>query len=382
MRRKVFFIGIDKAIEDEINNCIAVQSTAWFIQPAKIQPSVSRNKVWNTLNVDFLGSLPNGKYVFAIMDQRSRFPFAAVTDGTSAKNLIKVIHVIFGQYGYSRKIISDNGPTFKSKEIKGYFSKHAIIHHWITPYWPQANEEIERFMKPMMKFIQSAYIEQNDWENALQEFLLSYRVTPHFSTQIPPADLMYLLRIRYSLPDVSNDINPKSMQRTSLWNDSLAKQKWLDYTTGKRRRKESSLNVGDQVLVKQIRQNKLSSLFKPYPYRIIGQNDPMLTADHMSANHENTRNQTHFKSTPETAIVPKQEQVEYELEEELQPEVVGEVVECENEALRHNENETKTHNEKRIRNETDVPYMNGENTNKHLFLSHIWQKLLLLLLLF
>ena len=37
----------------------------------------------------------------------------------------------------------------------------------------------------------------------------------------------------------------------------------------------------------------------------------------MSTNHEITRNQTHFKSIPETAIVPKQEQVEHELEEDL-----------------------------------------------------------------
>ena len=129
------------------------------------------------------------------MDQRSRYPFGAVTVSTSAKNLIKVFHVIFGQYGFPLKIISDDGPPFKSKEIKDYFSKHAIIHHRITPYWPQANGEIERFMKLMMKVIQSAYLEQNDWENALQELLFSYRMTPHSSTQIPPGDLMYLCHI-------------------------------------------------------------------------------------------------------------------------------------------------------------------------------------------
>ena len=100
MRSKVFFIGMDKAIEDEINNCMACQSTGRPTPPAKIQPSLLPNEVWDTLNVDFLGPLPNGKYVFAIMDQRSRFPFAAVTASTSAKNLIKVFHVIFGQYGY------------------------------------------------------------------------------------------------------------------------------------------------------------------------------------------------------------------------------------------------------------------------------------------
>ena len=209
-------------------------------------PSLLPNEVWDTLNVDFLGPLPNGKYVFAIMDQRSRFPFAAVTASTSAKNLIKVFHVIFGQYRYPRKIISDNEPPFKSKEIKDYFSKHAIVHQWITAYWPQGNGEIEYFMKPIMKVIQSAYIEQNNWENALQECLFSYRVTPHSSTQIPSTDLMCSRRICYTLPGISNEINK-----------SLANQKWLDYTTGKRQPKESSLNVGDRVLVKQTRQEKL-----------------------------------------------------------------------------------------------------------------------------
>ena len=122
---------------------------------------------------------------------------------------------------------------------------------------PQANREIERFMKPMMKVIQSAYIEQNDWENALQEFLFSYRVTPHSSTQIPPANLMYSRLIRYTLPDISNEINSNSKQSTLQRNDSLGKQKWLDYTARKRRQKGSWLNVSDRVLAKKTRQNKL-----------------------------------------------------------------------------------------------------------------------------
>ena len=65
---------------------------------------------------------------------------------------------------------------------------------------------------------------------------------------------MYSRRIRYTLPDISNEINSKSMQSTSQWNDSLAKQKGLDYTAGKLRPKENSLKVIDRVLVKQNRQ--------------------------------------------------------------------------------------------------------------------------------
>ena len=51
----------------------------------------------------------------------------------------------------------------------------------------------------------------------------------------------------------------------------------------------------------------------------------MLTAKHMSINHEINRNQKYFKSIPETAIAPKQEQVEHELEEDLDLEGLGEV---------------------------------------------------------
>ena len=106
------------------------------------------------------------------------------------------------------------------------------------------------------------------------------------------------------------------MQRTLQPNDSLAKQKLLDYTTGKRWSKEILLNVGGQVLVKQTHQSKLSLMFKPYTFRILGQKGTMLTANHMATNHEITHNETYFKSILETAIVPKQEQVEREIQED------------------------------------------------------------------
>ena len=94
MKRKVCFIDMLEAIEDEIDNCISCQSTARPTSPTKIQVSSLRDEVWDTLNKDFIGSLPNGKYVFAIMNQRLRFPFAAATIIASPKNLIKVFHVI------------------------------------------------------------------------------------------------------------------------------------------------------------------------------------------------------------------------------------------------------------------------------------------------
>ena len=97
---------MDKATEDKINKCIACQSTGRSTPPVKIQPSPLPKEVWYTLNIKFLGPLPNGKYVFSIMDQQSRFPFAALTASTSIKNLLKVFHVIIGQCVYLQKSLA------------------------------------------------------------------------------------------------------------------------------------------------------------------------------------------------------------------------------------------------------------------------------------
>lgn len=157
-------------------------------------------------------------------------------------------------------------------------------------------------MKPTMKVIQSAYIEQKDWENVLQDFLFSYRLTQHSST-IPPADVTYLRHNRHSLTDIFNKINLKSIQRILQQNDS--QQKNVDL-------KKSLINIGDRILVKQLCQNNLSPLFQPYPCQIISKKGAMLTGRHMSTNQEIIHNQTHFKSIPETVIVSKKEQVKYE----------------------------------------------------------------------
>ena len=46
MRNKVFFIDMDRAIEGEINICIASQSTGRPTPPVKIQPSTLTMKFW------------------------------------------------------------------------------------------------------------------------------------------------------------------------------------------------------------------------------------------------------------------------------------------------------------------------------------------------
>ena len=104
---------MDKMIQDELYNCIPCQATGKPKAPPPVDSTTLPTRVWETLNVDYLGPLPNGKYILAMMDQRSRYPVVAFTNSTSAKNLISIFNRVFSYFGYPENIISDNGSTIQ-----------------------------------------------------------------------------------------------------------------------------------------------------------------------------------------------------------------------------------------------------------------------------
>ncbi|CAB4024869.1 uncharacterized protein K02A2.6-like isoform X1 [Paramuricea clavata] len=81
---------------------------------------------------------------------------------TEAPHLIPCLDEIFATFGLPKKVISDNGPPFKSKEIKKFMDDNGIQHKTITPLWPQANES-ETFVKPLMKAIRTAHLQKQNW---------------------------------------------------------------------------------------------------------------------------------------------------------------------------------------------------------------------------
>ena len=157
LRSKVFFFNMNKLVEEEIGNCITCQS---LTPPKRSPPIISTKmseKVWKTINMNYLVPLPNGKYCSVLIDQRSRDPIVAFTTSTDATSLIKVLENVFAQYGLPDRVITDNGPSFSSTNVQNYFKSKRTYHQRITPRWPRANGEVERFMQPLSKISKAAY---------------------------------------------------------------------------------------------------------------------------------------------------------------------------------------------------------------------------------
>ena len=246
LRSKIFMLDMDKMVEKEIANCIACQATS---KPAAPAPIIS-TKLPKTVNADYLGPLPNGLYVFVIIDQRSKYPEVELVRRTKAEQLIPILDRIFATYGNPVVYISDNGPPFRSKMISKYMKSRGIKHQFVTPIWPQGNAEVERFMSPLMKTIRIAHIEGKDIRKEINNFLFAYRNTPHSSTKITPANVMSNRKIRHNIPDWTDKINQKKMNENLQENDKNSKYKSKHYMDNKHRSTNIAMKIGDRVLVK------------------------------------------------------------------------------------------------------------------------------------
>jgi len=157
LRTKVWFPGIDALMEKTVNECIACQANS----PSKTQAPLMMTELsphpWHTIALDFYGPLPSGEYFLVCIDEHSRYPVVEKLHSLCAKTVIPLVDKIFALFGIPVTVKSDNGPPFNSKEFESFAKHLGFNHHRVTPLWPQANGEAERFMQNLGKSIKTAH---------------------------------------------------------------------------------------------------------------------------------------------------------------------------------------------------------------------------------
>nr|XP_012560666.1 uncharacterized protein K02A2.6-like [Hydra vulgaris] len=297
LRKKVNFPGLDTKVEEYIKRCAICQVRGKQNGPAELLTTPTPEEVWDTVNIDYLGPLTNGFYLVVLIDQASKFPVVDIIHNTSADLLIDFLQKTIAVYGIPKTIVSDNGTPFTSFKIKMFLNKLNIQHKRITPLWPQANSQAESFMKPLIKTIRAAHIERKNWKKQLYNFLFSYRTTPHCTTRIPLSTLMFNRVTDFTIPSfqtrVDTNINDQAKKRQE--NAKLYRKKYHDL---KYHAKNPSLNIGDTVLIKQKKYNKITAPLEFKPYTITAKNGTMITSKSPVNNSQKTRNASHMKKAP------------------------------------------------------------------------------------
>lgn len=296
LRSKVWWPGIDRDAEKECRTCHGCQLVAQPSNPEPIKRFEMPTLPWQDTATDLLGPMPGGEYILAIVDYYSRYVEVAVMKSITTAKVIQCLNQIFATHGYPLTLKTDNGPQFISEEFENYLEENGIEHRLSPPLWPQANGEIERQNRTLLKSMRIAHAQGKDWTGELYKALLSYRTTPHETTGVTPSKMMFGREIRSKLPEFRED----NIQRELCARDRDAehKQKGKDYADQRRNAKESNLQVGDRVLMQQPKHNKLSTRYEEKPLIIVEKTGSKITVEN-DRGKQYARNAAHLRKFEE-----------------------------------------------------------------------------------
>jgi transposase len=95
------------------------------------------------------------EYVHVAIDVHSRIAFSQVAaneKGVSATAFLEAALAWYGRLGIRmRRVLTDNGPCYKSRAIRAVWQRHGIKHNRTRPYTPRTNGKAERFIQTALR---------------------------------------------------------------------------------------------------------------------------------------------------------------------------------------------------------------------------------------
>jgi transposase InsO family protein len=299
LRASYWWPGMDKEVESFVKNC----RSCILVGAPDPPPPVARRELpdgaWQHLAVDFLGPLGRqSEYVFVVVDYFSRFMELVIMKTTTTDRVILALRTMIGRYGYPISITADNGPQFRSLEFANFCRDEGIILNLTTPYWPQANGEVERQNRSLLKRIKISIQEDSDWKEDLLKYQAAYHVTPHSVTGRSPAELFFGAT-RDKFPIISR--NFKMFDESIRDRDRELKEKGKEYADNKRKAGDSEIVEGDTVVAKKMRkENKLDPTFDPTEHTVLEKRGNETIIGSNQTGQEYRRHVQHLKKVPTT----------------------------------------------------------------------------------
>ena len=113
---------------------------------------------------------------------------------------------LFAAYGLPRQVVTDNEPQFTSNEFSVFMKSNGVKHIKCSPYHPSSNGVAEHLVQTFKRSVKAAEQQGKSVSQRICEFLLSYRNTPHITTNETPSMLFLKRQLRTQLDLMRPDI--------------------------------------------------------------------------------------------------------------------------------------------------------------------------------
>ena len=172
-----------------------------------------------------------GKMCLIIVDAHSKWIEAAFVPSATSAATIELLRNSFARFGLPSSVVTDNAPYFVSEEIELFFKQNGIRHPTSLPYHPASNGLVERAVQTIKKGLRK--VTEGTLNTRLSKVLFTYRVTPHATTGVSPAELLlhYQPRTRLDLlfPQIADRVENQQSRQKKL-HDRTAQQR--NFTQG------------------------------------------------------------------------------------------------------------------------------------------------------
>ena len=229
---------------------------------APMHPWIWPEAPWQRIHMDFAGPFMH-KMFLVVVDARTKWPEVVIMSDTTAEKTVDALRAIFATHGLPEQVVSDNGPQFTSQAFEQFMKLNGIRHLRCSPYHSSSNCLAERFVRTFKESMQSSSKDGHSLQQRVADFLLSYRSTPHATTDDSPAFLMFKrqIRTRFDLlrPSTQTQVETKQAQQK---------------TNRDRHSRTRHLSVGESVLVRDFlhhpkwKEGKIASQLGPLTYLV------------------------------------------------------------------------------------------------------------------
>ena len=234
-RMVVWWPQLDKAIEDIVRTCSACQASKPLPPLAPLHPWSIPEKPWSRLHMDYAGPLLDHMFL-VVVDAFSKWLEVVPVRNATSRVTIDKLRSICSIHGLPDTIVTDNATVFTSSEMKQFYLSNGIKHITSAPYHPASNGLAERAVQTFKSALKK--FKDGSLETKIQRFLFEYRITPHSTTGVPPANLLMNRQLKSRLdlvvPNLSKRITDVQ-DRQKQQHDQHAKSR--------------PFNVGDKVFV-------------------------------------------------------------------------------------------------------------------------------------
>ena len=210
-RGYVWWPGMDQELEVAVRECDQCQQHQKSPARAPMHPWEWPERPWARIHIDYAGPF-RGKMILVMVDSHSKWMEALLVNSATSHATIEKLKSVFATHGLPEVLVSDNGTAFTSEEFSAFMRRNGIQHLTSAPYHPASNGLAERAVQTLKGALRKD-VGEVSLDSQIQEFLFRYRITPHSTTGIPPAELLLGRRPRSRLDLLQPDIAGRVRQR-------------------------------------------------------------------------------------------------------------------------------------------------------------------------